>query len=142
MAPPARSTADDQSLNSLLALESDIVATYAAAKTKTSGDDLAALELIEKHHLAYAQAIEGYLGRAATAQNGSAQPVAGATYAEIARSLARIEGQAVQSHIQALGSIKGLDAANLVASIITVEARHRAALLVSAGGSVNAIAGN
>ena len=45
VAPPARSAADTAVLNSLLALEADNVATYAAAKAKTSGDDLAALDV-------------------------------------------------------------------------------------------------
>ena len=36
--------------------------------------------------------------------------------------------------------VQGIDAATLVASIITVEARHEAALLVSATGSVDSVA--
>ncbi|MFM2047209.1 MAG: hypothetical protein RL383_1286, partial [Actinomycetota bacterium] len=36
----------------------------------------------------------------------------------------------------------GTDAANLVASIVTVEARHVAALLVSATGTVQSLAAN
>lgn len=142
VAAPSHSDADVGPLNALLALEADVVATYGAAKAKTSGDDLAALALIEENHLAYVQAIEGYLGRKAVQTPGTARSVAGSGYAEIATALAAVEGEAVQAHLQALATLQGLDAATLVASIITVEARHRAALLVSSTGSVDAITGN
>ena len=142
VAPPSRSSEDVATLNSLLAAEADNVATYQAAKAKTSGDDLAVFELIESHHLAYVQAIEGYLGREAVARSGTAAPLTGTGYTSLAVELAAIEGQTVQTHVAALATLKGLNAAALVASIITAEARHRSALLVSASGSVNALAGN
>ena len=142
VAPPARTDDDIAILNSLLSVEADNVATYRAAKTKTSGDDLAALGLIESHHLAYVQAFEGYLGGDASPRTGTAAPLAGGNYASLAVELARIESESVQAHISALGTIKGINAAALVASIITAEARHRSALLVSAAGTINALAGN
>ena len=140
-APPNRSAADAEVLNSLIALENDMIATYAAAKAKTAGDDLAALTLIEEHHVAYVQAIEGNLGRAAISKPGTARAVAGANYGELAVGLAQLEGEAVAAHVSALATVQGIDAAELIASIITIEARHGAALLVSAAGTANAVAG-
>lgn len=142
VAPPSRSDADVATLNSLLALEADAVATYEAAAAKLSGDDQAAVALIGENHLAYVQAIEAYLGRKAVQAPGRSRSVAGTGYADIAASLARIEAETVQAHIDALAGIQGLDAATLIASVITVEARHRAALLVSATGSVGSVTGN
>ena len=142
IAPPSHSESDVAPLNALLALEADVVATYRAAAAKTSGDDLAALTLIQENHLSYVQAIEGYLGRKAVQSAGTARAVAGTGYAEIATALAKVEGDAVRAHLDALAGLQGLDAATLVASIITVEARHRAALLVSATGTVDAVTGN
>ena len=142
VAPPQRSDADTETLNGILAMEKDMVATYAAAKANTSGDDLAALSLIESHHLAYVQALEGYMGRAAVAGAGNAVALQGSGYSGLAVELAAEEARCVQAHVAALTRLQGVDAASLVASIITVEARHRAALLVSAAGTVNALAGN
>jgi hypothetical protein len=66
--------------------------------------------------------------------------VRGVNYAFIAPQLASLEAATAALHIDALKSIQGIDAATLVASIITVEARHEAALLVSATGSFDAVA--
>lgn len=139
-APPLHSDADTATLNSLIVREAAMVATYESAKASVSGDDLAVLELIESHHKAYVQALSGYLGRKAGATTAPALPVNAGGYATLAPQLARLEAATATTHIDALKSIQGLDAATLVASIITVEARHEAALLVSSGGSVDSVA--
>lgn len=138
-APPLHSDTDIDTLNALIAREAAMVATYETAKSSVSGDDLAALELIESHHKAYVQSLAGYLGRKAGPVTAAALPVSAGGYASIAPQLARHEAATIAAHIDALKSIQGIDAADLVASIIVVEARHEAALLVSAAGSVNAI---
>lgn len=141
-APPLHSDADVATLNSLITREAAMVATYEAAKGNVSGDDLAVLELIESHHKAYVQALSGYLGRKAGPTMAPALMFTfnGGGYADLAPQLAALESATAAAHINALKSIQGIDAATLVASIITVEARHEAALRVSASGSVAEVA--
>ena len=139
-APPARSSADNAALNAMIAREADIVATYDAALGSLSGDDLAAVELIKQHHTAYIQSLSGYLGRAAIQPNGQEMAVPLTGYGSAALVFANIEAGAVEANIKTLAGLQGLDAANLVASIITVEARHQAALGVAATGDVQWVA--
>ena len=139
-APPLRSDDDTTAVNSLIVREAAMVATYGEVKKNVSGDDLAVLELIEAHHVAYVQALAGYLGRKAGTTTAPALPVNGGNYAGIAPQLASLEAATAALHIDALKTIQGIDAATLVASIVTVEARHEAALLVSATGSVDSVA--
>lgn len=138
-APPERDPADKDILNALIAREADMAATYGIAAGSASGDDAAALKLIGAHHLAYVQALTGYLGRDAVAHTGTTLTLSGASYAALAPQLARHEADTAETHVKALASIRGVDAAALVASIVTVEARHVAALLVSASGTVQSL---
>ncbi|MFM8553902.1 MAG: ferritin-like domain-containing protein [Acidimicrobiales bacterium] len=138
--PPHRTGADIPVINTLIAREADMVATYEAALAGTSGDDLAALELIHSHHLAYVQALAAYLGRDAVAAPGTALALTGSGYSRVARELAGHERATVDAHVTAMGSVAGLDAATLVASIVTAEARHIGALQVSATGTVQSLA--
>lgn len=132
---PARDAADNDLLNSLLDAESNAVATYATAvKAASNKDDVAALTLIHDHHLAYVQTFKGYLGRAAVAGTSNGQTVSG-SITSIASQLAAVEKNLVNAHTNALNSINGHDAATIVASIITVEARHAAALDIIAGAT-------
>ena len=139
-APPLRSDADVDIINSLIAREAAMVATYSSAKSAVSGDDLAVLELIHAHHVAYVQSLAGYLGRKAGATTAPALAVSGSSYSALASRLASLEAETAAAHIAALKSIQGLDAATLVASIITVEARHEAALLLSSGVTLQSAA--
>ncbi|MEY3690962.1 MAG: hypothetical protein RJB57_617 [Actinomycetota bacterium] len=141
-APPQRTGSDIPVINSLIAREADMVATYEAAVGSMSGDDLAALKLIHSHHLAYVQALAAYLGGDASAAPGTALALTGSGYAQLARELAAHERATVDAHVAALNSVAGLDAATLVASIVTAEARHIGALLVSATGTVQSLAQN
>ena len=139
-APPSRSAADNEALNALIAREADIVATYAAAVSALTADDLAAVELIKQHHIAYVQAVSGYLGRSAVVPDGTAASIPLTNFASVAPALAAVESAAVEANIKTLASLQGLDAANLVASIIAVEARHQAALGVAATGDIQWVA--
>ena len=65
--PPKRDAADNAGLNAALVRESRMAATYALAVAATSGDDKIALLHIHDHHVAYAQAIKGYLATEAGA---------------------------------------------------------------------------
>lgn len=134
-APPPRDAADNAALNAALVRESRMAATYALAVASATGDDKAALLLVHDHHVAYAQALKGYLATKAAAASSQplATPSGGIT--AMATQLAALEEETVAIHTTSLESLRGLDAASLVASIIVVEARHVAALNVIAGTS-------
>lgn len=134
-APPRRDPADIATLNAAFVRESRMAATYAVAVAGLSGDDKAALLLVHDHHVAYAQALKGYL--ATEAGNASSQPLIAATggITALAAQLATLEEETVTIHTNSLESVRGIDAASLIASIIVVEARHVAALNVIAGTS-------
>jgi hypothetical protein len=138
-APPKRDEADTATVNALIAREQDMVATYEQAVGGAGGDDRAALELMHAHHIAYVQALAALLGPDSDVSAGQALALQGGTYAQAAQELAAHERATINRHVEALASIRGTDAANLVASIITVEARHVAALLVSATGTVQSL---
>jgi len=133
--PPKRDAADNAGLSAALVRESRMAATYELAVAATSGDDKAALLLIHDHHVAYAQAIKGYLATEAGAS--SSQPLANpsGSIAAIAAQMATLEEETLNIHTNSLETLRGVDAASLVASIIVVEARHVAALNVIAGTS-------
>lgn len=140
---PHRDPADNATLNAGLERETRMAATYRIAVASASGEDnKAALSLILDHHVAYAQAIHGYL--ATKVITPSAAPLASpsGSFAQIAVQLASLEDQTTTIHIDSLASIKGLDASTLIASIITVEARHAAALTLVAGATPIIAAGN
>ncbi len=134
VAPPNRDAADNNVLNSLINREAQTVATYKTAIAATkNANDVAALTLIHDHHVAYEQALKGYLGRPAV--SGNTTPLANVTgaFPAIAAQLSAIETATMNQHIDALNTINGHDAATLVASIITMEARHSAALALVSG---------
>ncbi len=139
-APPDRSAADVAVINTLIEREASMVATYKAAVGSVSGDDLAALLTIHGHHIAYVESLSAYLGTEAAKPSGTrlALTVSGG-YSSIATQMAAHEAATAEAHIAALGSIQGINAAALVASIITVVSRHRAALLVSSGADAAAL---
>jgi hypothetical protein len=56
--------------------------------------------------------------------------------------MAALENETLAGHTARLGTLVGMDAAKLVASIITVEARHAAALSLLGGASPLAAAGS
>lgn len=134
-APPRRDSADIAALNAALTRESQMAATYALAVASTSGDDKAALLLIHDHHVAYAQALKGYLATEAGSLSSSALATPSGSIASIAGQMAALEEETVTIHTNSLETLRGIDGASLVASIITVEARHVAALNIIAGTS-------
>ena len=139
---PGRDAADNAALNACLERESRMVATYRKAVVGLTADDLTAMTLILDHHVAYADALKGYL--AVDVVNPSTALLASPTgsIASIARQLAGLEDQTATIHTDTIGTIKGLDAATLLASIVTVEARHAAALELIGGASPIAAVGN
>ena len=136
-----RDPKDFPGLNEALKRERQMTATYAAAVAKSSGDEKTAWTLLHDHHDAYVGAIKGYLG--SDAINTTEAPLAGGTgsFAQVAAQMATLEDQTATIHTDRLATLVGHDAATLVASIITMEARHAAALALVGGASPLAAAG-
>jgi hypothetical protein len=138
---PKNDERDNPTLNSALERESRMAATYAlAVEAVSSEDDKAALLLIHDNHVAYVDALRGYL--ATNAQTPTGQPLANPTgsFNSIASLLSGLEDETVNIHTNSLTGLIGMNAAALVASIITVEARQAAALALVSGSSALAAA--
>jgi hypothetical protein len=141
VAQPERSDADNSVLNALLSQESRMVATYnAALGASLSKDDIAALELIRDNHLAYVHAIKGYLGTSFTAPSNAPLASPAGNLAAVANALAALEDQTLNLHLGAMASLAAKDSSTLIASIITMEARHSTALAIVAGNAPTAAA--
>lgn len=102
----------------------------AVAKAGFTGDELATIAMFAEHHLAYAQAIGGLLGSEAPFKRNEeiyGQFVsATANRATATRTLQTLENTLAATHTDILSRLEGSDGAELVASIISVEARHAA----------------
>ncbi|MEO5724237.1 MAG: ferritin-like domain-containing protein, partial [Ilumatobacteraceae bacterium] len=93
-----------------------------------SGDQKVVVTAIGQAHRAYAQILSGLLGRdlpAAAADVLKARSSAfGGTADEILAAAGDLESTLVATQLDAVGKLAGLDGAELLASIATVEARH------------------
>ena len=132
-APPSRPTASDISLLAFAqAAELAVHDLYetALAKGGYAEDEATMIAMFGEHHLAYAQSIGGLLGAdAPNARNEDLyRQFAGSLTGGAAsnRILQTLENTLATTHTDVLSRLEGLDGANLVASIITVEARHAA----------------
>lgn len=142
--PEHRSAADNARLNAAFEHETRMTATYKAAVGATTDQEFqAAFLLVHDHHLAYAQALKGYLGTdARTPGNTSPLATVQGTTAAMSGALAALEESTVSLHLSTLAQLKGIDAASLLASIVSTEARHAAALALVSGKNPAAVAGN
>jgi hypothetical protein len=132
-APPSRPTAGDVTLLAF-AQEAELAVhdLYQAALDKGgyAEDEAAMIAMFGEHHLGYAQSIGGLLGAAApNARNESlyrqfVNALTGGAASN--RVLQALENTLATTHTDLLAQLEGTDGANLVASIITVEARHAA----------------
>jgi len=92
--------------------------------------------VFEEHHRAYANNISGRLGKAAAnVANASIVDEFGTdlTGAQAPQRARELELALVATHLDALAKLEGVDAAELLASIVVVEAQHVAALAALAG---------
>jgi hypothetical protein len=119
-----------------------MVATYRKAIVGLTDNDLIAMTLILDHHVAYADALKGYLAVDVVTPSNAPLASPSGSLASVARQLATLEDQTASIHTDTIGAIKGLDPAMLLASIVTVETRHAAALELLAGSSPIAAIGN
>ena len=132
-APPKMpTTADKQLLDFALSAELSVHDLYLKAidSGMLSADEKLMMQMFSEHHKAYAQSLNGLLGKAASNTRNEALY---STYAgqltsaqAMSRVLQSVENTMVATHTDILSSLQGLDGATLVASIITVEARHAA----------------
>ena len=132
-APPKMpTTADKQLLDFALSAELSVHDLYLKAidSGMLSADEKLMMQMFSDHHKAYAQSLNGLLGKAASNTRNDALF---STYAgqltsaqAMSRVLQSVENTMVATHTDILSSLQGLDGATLVASIITVEARHAA----------------
>jgi len=132
-APPNMpTTADKQLLDFALSAELSVHDLYLKAidSGMLSADEKLMMQMFSEHHKAYAQSLNGLLGKEASNTRNEALF---STYAgqltsaqAMSRVLQSVENTMVATHTDILSSLQGLDGATLVASIITVEARHAA----------------
>lgn len=127
---PRRDAADVGALNQALFSERTVVARYRSyvASSALSEDEKAVLLWFHDHHQAYCDALKAYLGPEAARDPGAFVPDSAASFAAAAADLAGIEASLVRVHSDAIGSLKGTEAAALMASIVVVEARHETTL--------------
>jgi len=125
-------TADKQLLDFALSAELSVHDLYLKAidSGMLSADEKLMMQMFSEHHKAYAQSLNGLLGKEASNTRNEALF---STYAgqltsaqAMSRVLQSVENTMVATHTDILSSLEGLDGATLVASIITVEARHAA----------------
>lgn len=131
----APTAADVELLATAQQLELAALSLYTAASEALGGEPVATAQVIDvfrTHHQAYADALSGLLGRAAP--NAPLEAVvddlgAGFSSAEtVLEAALELEQAAVATHLALLGELDGTDGSTLIASILTVEARHVATL--------------
>jgi hypothetical protein len=139
---PANDRRDNSALNAAYEREARMAATYVIAVGNTSNkDDKAALLVIHGHHVGYAQVLKGYLATNAVAPSSAPLASPSGAFGPMASQLAALENQTVEIHTGILTNLIGMNAATLIASIITVEARQAAALSYVSGSTPLAAAG-
>ena len=117
--------------------------TYAAAvaRKSLSDDERALLEQFHANHVAYEQSLNGLLSKNAVAKRDDAIYASfGAKLSEaqnIWLALLEIENIMIASHTKAIETIESAKVAALVASMITVEARHAAILASQATTNIS-----
>lgn len=98
--------------------------------------------VVAENHEAYAQAIAGTIGRSANTRNDGVYSALAAAFGTsddqaFAAAARDLENTAVATHSALLGAYDSIDAIELTASIVTVEARHAAVFTSMAGFAAN-----
>ena len=131
--PPKQPTeADLVMLNEAQSAELAVRDLYDTALRAGAFSDVqvSVLELFRNHHTAYAQALNGIIGKSAinkrneSLYSSNTKLVTASTTS--LPTLQSLENILVATHTTIVGSLIGLDAATLLASILIVEARHAA----------------
>ncbi len=117
--------------------------TYAAAvaRKSLSDDERALLEQFHANHVAYEQSLNGLLSKNAVTKRDDAIYASFSTKLSEAQNiwlaLLEIENIMIASHTKAIETIESAKVAALVASMITVEARHAAILASQATTNIS-----
>ena len=113
----------------------------AVARTSLSDDERALLEQFHATHVAYEQSLNGLLSKnAVTKRDDAIYASFSAKLSEaqnIWLALLEIENIMIASHTKAIETIESAKVAALVASMITVEARHAAILASQATTNIS-----
>jgi hypothetical protein len=142
-APPQQPTTEDVDvLGFAQSIELAAAQLYEMAVDGGSlGDEvLAVVTPVHQAHVAYAQALNGLLGRKAPGQiltslvESSSEGFGGDEAAFLAAAY-QLEDTAVATHTELIGQIEGTDGAGLLASILIAEARHATVFADLAGES-------
>jgi hypothetical protein len=140
-APPKRPTVDDVALLGFaqgVEMAARSLYDMALGTSSLSGSDRDVFVTIRESHDAYVQSLSGLLGRVAPLQVNEdvvALLEAGFTgsTADALAAAYTLESTAVATHRDILRELQGTDGANLVASILVIEARHGTVLAAMAG---------
>ena len=117
--------------------------TYAVAvaRKSLSDDERALLEQFHANHVAYEQSLNGLLSKNAVTKRDDAIYASFSTKLSEAQNiwlaLLEIENIMIASHTKAIETIESAKVAALVASMITVEARHAAILASQATTNIS-----
>ena len=114
---------------------------YAAAASLPAfgADEKTMLVGFHDHHLAASQAIAGLIGKDAVnvredaVYNAFRGKVMGSDKTAIYDALRELENTLVSTHVSLVGTLEGTEGSALVASILTIQARHAAALALLGG---------
>lgn len=143
---PTPPTAADRTLlafaNSAEFAARDLYAV-AAGLSAFSTEEKTMLVGFHDHHLAAGQAIAGLVGKSATnvredsVYNEFRGKVMGTDKSAIFAALRELENTLVATHLSLVGTLEGTEGSALVASILTIQARHAAALALLGGGALD-----
>lgn len=142
-APPLRPTADDVTLLGFaqgVEMAARTLYDMALRNPNVSGIDRDVILTVRESHDAYVQGLSGMLGRQAPLQvNAGAVAAFEAVFtgstADVLAAAYTLESTAVATHRDILGLLQGVDGANLIASILIIEARHGTVLAAMGGKS-------
>jgi hypothetical protein len=142
-APPQQPTPDDvEVLGFAQSIELAAAQLYKAALDAGSlGDEVLAIVVpVHQAHVAYAQALNGLLGRGAPGEASTEVVDAstegfGGDEAGFLAAAYQLEDTAVATHSELIGQLAGTDGAALLASILIAEARHATVFADLAGES-------
>ena len=113
----------------------------AVARKSLSDDERALLEQFHANHVAYEQSLNGLLSKNAVTKRDDAIYASFSTKLSEAQNiwlaLLEIENIMIASHTKAIETIESAKVAALVASMITVEARHAAILASQATTNIS-----
>lgn len=144
-ATPTPPTAVDRSLlafaNSAEFAARDLYAV-AAGLPAFSTEEQTMLVGFHDHHMAAGQALAGLVGKDASnvredaVYNAFRGKVMGSDKSAIWDALRELENTLVSTHLSLVGTLEGTEGSALVASILSIQARHAAALALLGGRTV------